>query len=59
MLQFFNNEEDTYAHSVMITQALPNGDYLYCCHSYDKLDYPLSEIYPLFYQKFRVIEVII
>lgn len=59
MLQFFNNEENAYAHSVLITQALPNGDYLYCCHSYDKLDYPLSEIYPLFYQKFRVLEIIV
>lgn len=57
IIQFLSNKKGFYSHSGIITEVLANGDYLYCCHSYDKLDFPLSEIYPLFYDKFRVIEI--
>ena len=58
IIQFFSNTKGFYSHSGIISMALLNGDYLYCCHTYDKLDFPLSEIYPLFYDKFRVINII-
>lgn len=57
VIQFLSNKKGFYSHSGLITKVLANGDYLYCCHSYDKLDFPLSEIYPLFYDNFRVIEI--
>lgn len=58
IIQFFSNKKGYYSHSGIITESLANGDYLYCCHSYDKLDFPLSEIYPLFYDKFRIVNPI-
>lgn len=57
IIQFYSNEKGFYSHSGIITQVLGNGDCLYCCHSYDKLDYPLSQIYPFFYDKYRIIEI--
>ena len=58
VIQFYSNQKGFFSHSGIITSALPNGDYLYCCHSRDKLDFPLSEIYPFFYEKFRVVEIV-
>lgn len=58
ILQFYSKEKGFFSHSGIITESLPNGDYLYSCHSYDRLDYPLSEIYPFFYKVFRVIEIV-
>lgn len=58
ILQFHSKEKGFFSHSGMITESLPNGDYLYSCHSYDKLDYPISEVYPFFYKEFRVIEIV-
>lgn len=58
IIQFFSNTKGYFSHSGIITEALDNNDYLYCCHSYDKLDYPLSFIYPSLYQIFRVVEII-
>lgn len=57
IIQFFSNQKGYYSHSGIITDVLSNGDCLYCCHSYDKLDYPLSEIYPIIYDKFRIIHI--
>ncbi|MDD6796439.1 MAG: amidase domain-containing protein [Clostridiaceae bacterium] len=57
IIQFFSNTKGYYAHSGIITEVLSNGDCLYCCHSYNKLDYPLSEIYPILYDKFRIIHI--
>lgn len=58
IIQFYSNSKGIYGHSGIITLPLLNGDYLYCCHSYDKLDFPLSEIYPILYNKFRVLKII-
>ena len=58
IIQFYSNSKGIYSHSGIITLPLLNGDYLYCCHTYDKLDFPLSEIYPLLYNKFRVLKII-
>lgn len=57
IVQFYANTKGYYSHSGILTEKLTNGDYLYCCHSYDKLDYPLSEMYPLFYDRIRVIKL--
>lgn len=57
IVQFSINEYDTWTHSVIITSKLPNDDYLYCCHSYDKLNYPLSKSYPIIYPKIRVLDL--
>lgn len=57
IIQFFSNKKGTFSHSGIISKALYNGDYLYCCHSYDKLDFPLSEVFPILYNKFRIISI--
>ena len=57
IVQFYANQKGFFSHSGIITKELANGDYLYCCHSYDKIDFPLSEIYPLMYDKIRIIEL--
>ena len=58
VIQFFSNTKGYFTHTGIITKALLSGDYLYCCHSYDKLDYPLSFIYPIFYDRFRILDII-
>lgn len=57
IIQFYSNTKGFYSHSCIITKVLTNGDYLYCCHSYDKLNFPLSEIYPIIFNKYRVIHI--
>lgn len=57
IIQFYTKEKNYFSHSGLITASLPNGDYLYCCHSYDKLDFPLSEVYPLHFDKIRIIKI--
>ncbi|MHC1684869.1 MAG: amidase domain-containing protein [Clostridiaceae bacterium] len=56
IIQFFNPEKKRWAHSGIITYATKK-DYLYCCHTYNKLNYPLSGVYPVFYRKIRVLEI--
>ena len=56
IVQFSTTNYDSWSHSAIITYKLPNDDYLYCCHSYDKLNYPLSKSYPLIYPKIRVLD---
>ena len=46
LIQFYTPKIGRFFHNGFITYELPNNDYLYCCHSYNKLNYPLSEIYP-------------
>lgn len=53
LIQFYTPAIGRYFHSGFITYKLPNNDCLYCCHSYNKLNYPLSEIYPNRYPKLR------
>lgn len=57
LVQFSTTNYDGWSHSAIITYKLPNNDYLYCCHSYDKLNYPLSKSYPLIYPKIRVLDL--
>ena len=57
IIQFYTNTKNYFSHSGLITASLPNGDYLYCCHSYDKLDFPLSEVYPFYFDRIRVIKI--
>lgn len=57
ILQFFSNPKGYFAHSGIITQLIDNNDMLYCCHSYDKLDFPLSEVYPILYNKLRFLNM--
>ncbi|SFC74343.1 amidase domain-containing protein [Clostridium uliginosum] len=58
IIQFYTPKIGTFFHSGVITYPLPDGDYLYCCHSYNKLNYPLSLIYPILYPKLRNIEIL-
>ncbi|MGL5649975.1 MAG: amidase domain-containing protein [Clostridium sp.] len=55
VIQFFHNEKKTWTHSGILTFPR-EGDYLYCCHSYDKLHYPLSLAYPSIYPKIRILK---
>lgn len=54
IIQFFSPIKNTWAHSGIITYNTGNTC-LYCCHSYDKLNYPLSYVYPSIYPKIRII----
>jgi len=58
LIQFFSNSKGFFAHSGIITNTLANGEILYSCHSYDKLNFPLSEIYPILYTKLRLLKII-
>lgn len=57
IIQFYIPKLGRYFHTGFITYELANGDYLYCCHSYNKLNYPLSAIYPIIYPKLRAIKI--
>lgn len=56
VVQFFNPQKNSWAHSGVITYKTTN-DYLYCCHTYNKLNYALSNVYPVIYHKIRVLEI--
>lgn len=56
LIQFYTPSMGRYFHSGFITYKLPNNDFLYCCHSYNKLNYPLSETYPNRYPKLRALK---
>lgn len=58
IIQFFSESKGFYSHSGIITEILSTEDCLYCCHTFDKLDYPLSEIYPYIYKKIRILNII-
>lgn len=52
IIQFYTPQKGYFFHSGFITHELED-DYLYCCHSYNKLNYPLSAIYPIIYPTIR------
>lgn len=54
IIQFFSPTRKTWSHSGIITYKLEET-YLYCCHSSDKLNYPLAYVYPVIYPKIRII----
>ena len=58
IIQFFSSTKGFYSHSGIITEIISDEDCLYCCHNFDKLDYPLSEIYPSIYKKIRILNII-
>lgn len=55
IIQFYTPQKGYFFHSGFISYVLPLNDALYCCHSYNKLNYPLSEIYPVIYPVIRCI----
>lgn len=57
VIQFYTPEIGRYFHNGFITYELPNNDYLYCCHSYNKLNYPLSKIFPHRYPVLRGLRI--
>ncbi|MFW2488296.1 hypothetical protein D2A34_08210 [Clostridium chromiireducens] len=57
LIQFYTPSIGRYFHNGFITYKLQNNDCLYCCHSYNKLNYPLSEIYPHKYPKLRALKL--
>lgn len=56
LIQFYSPKTDRFSHTGFITYELTNGDYLYCCHSYNKLNYPLSAVFPIIYHKLRAVK---
>ncbi|AWK51391.1 hypothetical protein DIC82_10280 [Clostridium beijerinckii] len=57
LIQFYTPQIGRFFHNGFITYELPNNDYLYCCHSYNKLNYPLSEIFPNRYPTLRALKI--
>lgn len=55
IIQFYTPQKGYYFHSGFITYVFPYTEAFYCCHSYNKLNYPLSEIYPVIYPVIRCI----
>lgn len=53
LIQFSTPKLGRFFHTGFITHKLSNGEYLYCCHTYNKLNYPLSQIYPVLYPDIR------
>lgn len=53
LIQFSTPKLGRFFHTGFITHRLSNGEFLYCCHSYNKLNYPLSQIYPVLYPEIR------
>lgn len=57
IIQFYTPKIGRFSHSAIITYSIPDIDHFYCCHSYNKLNYPLSLTYPILYPKIRVLEL--
>lgn len=53
LIQFKTPRLGRFFHTGFITHKLSNGECLYCCHTYNKLNYPLSQIYPILYPELR------
>ena len=53
LIQFKTPKLGRFFHTGFITHKLSNGECLYCCHSYNKLNYPLKLIYPVLYPELR------
>lgn len=56
LIQFYTPSMGRFFHNGFITYKLQNNDCLYCTHSYDKLNYPLSKIYPDRYPTLRALK---
>lgn len=54
VVQFYNAERKDWTHSGIISYV-SDDTFLYCCHSYDKLNYPLEFTYPILYPKIRIL----
>ena len=54
VVQFYNAERKDWTHSGIISYV-SDDTCLYCCHSYDKLNYPLEFTYPILYPKIRIL----
>lgn len=54
LIQFSAPPRKNFFHTGFITHITTHDAY-YCCHSYNKLNYPLSEVYPIIYPKIRCI----
>lgn len=57
IIQFFSPIKERFSHTGIITDMMDDGELLYSCHDYDKLDFPLSETYPVFYQRIRNLQI--
>lgn len=57
VIQFYKPSKGRFFHSGFITYELQNKDFLYCCHTYNKLNYPLSAIYPVIYPTLRAVKL--
>lgn len=57
LIQFLIPTTNRFSHTAFITHKLPHGDFLYCCHSYNKLNYPLGLIYPVTYKTMRSLTI--
>ena len=57
VIQFYTPQIGRFFHNGFITYELPDNDYLYCCHSYNKLNYPLSQIFPHRYPVIRSLKI--
>ncbi|MBB6716061.1 amidase domain-containing protein [Clostridium gasigenes] len=57
IIQFFSPIKERFSHTGIITDMMDDGELLYCCHDYDKLDFPLSETYPIFYKRIRNLQI--
>lgn len=53
LIQFRTPKLGRFFHTGFITHRLADGECLYCCHTYNKLNYPLSQIYPILYPEIR------
>lgn len=53
IIQFLIPTTNRFSHTAFITHNIKGVDLLYCCHSYNKLNYPLGLIYPIRYKSMR------
>lgn len=57
VVQFYNPLEASWAHSGIITYYTKSGDYLYSCHSINKLNWPIADVYPIKFSSIRLLEI--
>ncbi|UZQ52305.1 amidase domain-containing protein [Clostridium kluyveri] len=55
LIQF--SDASGWGHSGILTYYSSNGDYLYCCHSDFKKNWPLSSVFPGRYSQIRVFRI--
>lgn len=57
VVQFYNPLEESWAHSGIINYYTKSGDYLYSCHSINKLNWPIADVYPIKFSSIRILEI--